>query len=150
MNWFVQLKQCLPEYYPGSGRADVIGYLRGSGSAAVWKQMEARRPQMIVLGNTEPNHEDWVAAGVPHRVGETQVVTIDQCGTFIILYAGFVRRPWGSIVTLTAESLKVFPASIDSMDAQQAAPAVVCGALFGPSVWFAACPPTPPSAPPRA
>lgn len=113
MNWFEQLKLCLPEYYKG-GRSDVVGYLRGSASPLIWQQMEARRPQMLILGNTEPNYEDWVAAGVPHKVGETRVVTFDLCVNFIILYAGFMRRPWGSIVTQSADALKAFPGSLDS------------------------------------
>ena len=116
MNWFSQLKAALPAYYLHSGPPRIVGYLKGSGDPAVWRQMERsqNRNQMIILGNTEPDDEDWVAAGVLDR-GATKVISIDTLAGFIVLYGGFVRRPWGKIFIADHDARAIgFPAALSS------------------------------------
>ena len=116
MTWFDQVKQVLPGYYRADRPADIVGYLRGSTSAMIWQQMERGprpRNQMLILGNTEPTQEEWVAAGVGQR-GETQAIRYDMLNGFIVLYAGFMPRPWGRIHTVSLDALTIgFPASLD-------------------------------------
>jgi hypothetical protein len=125
MNWFVQLKHALPAYYPISGPADVVGYLRGSGDPSVWRSMErtSRRYQMIVLGSLPPTLEDWGAAGVWQRGFDRQVtVRSTMLAGFIVLYGGFNRRPWGHICTADADALKTFPSALASWQANYVPP----------------------------
>src|ERR1700678_1041905 len=113
MNWFDQIKAVLPSYYPANMPADIVGYLRGSGSQAIWRLMQqgARpRHQMIILGSVEPTQEEWIAAGVEQRLGELQTIRLAALNGFIVLYGGFMFRPWGSIHLATAEALAIgFP-----------------------------------------
>ncbi len=116
MSWFDQVKQVLPGYYPADRPADIVGYLRGSPNAMVWRQMEAGpqpRNQMLILGNTEPTREEWIAAGVEQR-GEPQPIQFTMLIGFIVLYAGFMIRPWGRIHTASQDALTLgFPASLN-------------------------------------
>ncbi len=125
MNWFDQLKQALPGYYRPSGPPDVVGYLRGSVSPDVWRQMEKNqnRHQMIVLGNTQPTQKEWDAAGVGQR-GATQAVRLSSLTGFIVLYGGFMLRPWGAIHTASPDALTIgFPGSLQSWKRNYKAPA---------------------------
>ncbi len=110
MSWFDDLKQALPAYYPVTGPPDVVGYLRGSVDPAVWRNMEtaSKRNQMVILGNRPPTADDWVAAGVLQR-GADQSVRFPSLTGFIVLYGGFVRRPWGKIFIVDVDALKQFP-----------------------------------------
>jgi hypothetical protein len=63
------------------------------------------RQQMIILGSTPPNQDDWVAAGVAQR-HEVRMVRFAELNTFIIAYGGFIRRPWGKIFTLSPDLLR--------------------------------------------
>jgi hypothetical protein len=115
MNWFIQLTQALPAYYPPNMPADIVGYLRGSNDPNVWRSMEKvnSRYQMIILGSSPPTAEDWQAAGVLQRgVGQQVALTITDLTGFIVLYGGFNRRPWGHICTLDADAIDTFPRSI--------------------------------------
>jgi len=119
MNWFDQIRQALPDYYPDSGASDIVGYLRGSISPKVWRQMETdqNRNQMLILGSTEPTLEEWTAAGVASRLddGPSQVVRLNSLAGFIVLYGGFMLRPWGKICISDRDALNLgFPASIRS------------------------------------
>ncbi len=117
MNWFNQLRQVLSNYYPPDRPADIVGYLQGSASPAVWRSMDQGdrpRQQMIVLGSVEPTQEEWVAAGVAQR-GEIQTIRLSSLNGFIILYGGFMLRPWGKIFTASNDALTIgFRASLDS------------------------------------
>ncbi len=116
MEWFPQLKAALPNYYLASRPANIVGYLKGSDDPNIWRSMERdqNRNQMIVLGNTEPSDEDWVAAGVRDR-GPSKVITIDKLAGFIILYGGFMRRPWGKIFITDSDAETIgFPAALNS------------------------------------
>ena len=55
-HWFGQLRATLRGYYPQSGPADVVGYLRGSADPKVWRIMhfQRKRHPMIILGSTPP------------------------------------------------------------------------------------------------
>ena len=116
MNWFVQLKAALAAYYLPNRPRGIVGYLKGSDSPVVWRRMmeSQSRHQMIKLGNTEPNDEDWTAAGVLQR-GPSKEITIDKLAGFIILYGGFIRRPWGQIFITSPEGETIgFPGSLRS------------------------------------
>jgi hypothetical protein len=117
MSWFDQIKAVLPGYYPASQPGDVVGYLRGSPSHAVWRLMQQGdrpRHQMIILGSVEPTRDEWIAAGVAQRLGEVQTIRIDMLNGFIILYGGFMYRPWGSIHFADADALtNGFPSSLN-------------------------------------
>ena len=116
MSWFDQVKQVLPGYYVAGQPADIVGYLRGSASPAIWRAMQqGNRPrnQMLVLGNREPSREEWIAAGVEQR-GEQHVIRFAELTGFIVLYGGFMLRPWGRIHTISPEALTVgFAASLN-------------------------------------
>jgi len=115
MSWFDDLKQALPAYYPPTSPSNIVGYLRGSVDPNVWRSMErAGRHQMLILGSAPPNIADWVAAGVSAR-GSDQIVTISNLNGFIVLYGGFVRRPWGQLHIMTADGLRSFPTQIASL-----------------------------------
>lgn len=105
MAWFDDLKTTLPAWYAGGG--NIVGYLRGSASPSVWRSMERASGQMIVLGSKRPSKEEWDAAGVGQR-GEEQVITLDKLAGFIILYGGFMYRPWGHIYSLTPQTQATF------------------------------------------
>ena len=113
MAWFDDLKRALPGYYPAGTGADIVGYLKGSSSAAVWRQMAtgSGRHQMLVLGSKEPTKADWVAAGVDDR-GLSQTVKFSMLQGFIVLYGGFPTRPWGQIHAATPDAIAGFPASL--------------------------------------
>jgi hypothetical protein len=116
MDWFAQLRQTLSRYYTTANALDIVGYLQGSASPAVWRTMaqNANRNQMIILGNAPPNREDWEAAGVAQR-GEVQTIRIGDLGGWIVLYGGFIRRPWGSLFEIDADALNIgFPAALQS------------------------------------
>jgi hypothetical protein len=116
MSWFEQVRRALPAYYPEVGDATIVGFLQGSASPAVWKQMAdiQGRHQMLILGNQEPNREDWMAAGVAQR-GSVQAIHIHDLGGWIVLYGGFVRRPWGQLHEITPDALTLgFPGSLQS------------------------------------
>jgi len=116
VDWFTQLKQVLTAYYP-PGPADVVGYLRGSASPQVWKSMAqgpAPRHQMLILGNRPPGPEDWVAAGVAQR-DAVQTIRLSSLTGLIVLYGGFIRRPWGQICEASHDALTIgFPSSLQS------------------------------------
>jgi hypothetical protein len=114
MSWFDQLKLALPAYYPPGGLPNVAGYLRGSKDPSIWRSMQAtNRNQMIILGSKPPSLEDWSAAGVGQR-GNTQTITFSDLSGFIVIYGGFIRRPWGKIYVMDAQLLQSFPTQIDS------------------------------------
>ena len=65
MSWFDSSKLPLPEYYRSDRPNDVVCYLRSSPDPSVWRGMEATgRNQMLLLGNYEPEREDWEADAV--------------------------------------------------------------------------------------
>lgn len=116
MDWFAQLRLALPDYYRSDFPSDIVGYLRGSIAPAVWRQMAAmqNRHQMLILGNTEPTEREWEAAGVAQR-GASEAVKIGILNGFIVLYGGFVLRPWGQIHEATTDARSIgFPASLAS------------------------------------
>lgn len=115
--WFYELKKCLQEYYLPN-EPPVVGWLCGSNSPAVWRQMdEAGSGQMVILGNKEPTLQEWQAAGVAHRLHEKKSITLPELTGFIILYGGFVYRPWGHIVPQSEDALKLgFPGSLKSWE----------------------------------
>lgn len=124
MQWFVQLKQALPGYYAPGRPADIVGYLRGSVDPAVWRQMAQSqgRHQMLILGNAEPTQKEWDAAGVGQR-GASQPVRFASLAGLIVLYGGFMLRPWGQIHPTTPEALSTgFPASLQSWKRNYAPP----------------------------
>lgn len=99
MIWFDKLRQVLSAYYPASPQ-DIVGYLQGSKDPMVWYRMlMGGRQQMIVLGSVEPIAKEWEAAGVAQR-GAVQVITLNDLAAngFMIVYGGFVLRPWGKII----------------------------------------------------
>lgn len=114
MNWFEQLRQALSSYYPAGGDRTIVGYLQGSSSPHVWAQMERTqsRHQMLILGSEPPTPQDWVAAGVNQR-GSVQVIRIGTLGGWVVLYGGFMRRPWGELHEATPDALTIgFPGSL--------------------------------------
>lgn len=114
MSWFDDLKKTLPAYYPVGSQLDVVGYLRGSLDPGVWRSMEnTGRQQMLILGAKPPSQEDWVAAGVAQR-GTDQVVKFVALTGFIVLYGGFVRRPWGKIFVSDTLGLAQFPKDLQT------------------------------------
>ncbi len=125
MTWFPQLRQVLPGYYNPAQPADIVGYLRGNGSAVQWRQMANAVPphhQMLILGNFEPSAEEWTAAGVAQR-GTQFTITINMLTSFIVLYGGFMLRPWGQIHIATQDALNLgFPGSLRSWRANYAPP----------------------------
>lgn len=115
MAWFNDLKASLGAHYDPGFPSDTVGFLQGSPSPSVWRRMQEHGSgQMIVLGNRPPTHDDWVAAGVAQR-GAVQEIKLHQLAGFIVIYGGFMYRPWGHIV---AHSLQLertaFPGSLQS------------------------------------
>lgn len=110
--WLDQLRGVLSDYYPPDGPAGVLGYLRGSGDPNVWHVMALQNKfQHMILGSLPPATEDWVAAGKPSSKDPIQTIRtadIDKDPRFIILFGGFVRRPWGRIELLDADALKYY------------------------------------------
>lgn len=109
-----QLRQVLSPFYLRD-EPPVVGYLRGSVSAGVWRSMNnSGRPQMMILGNQEPTAVQWDAAGVGHRLGETRAVKFPDLQGFIVLYGGFmVDRPWGKILTDSQDASELgFPGTL--------------------------------------
>ena len=77
---------------------------------------------MLILGNTEPTVAEWSAAGVEQR-GETQEILFAMLSGFIVLYGGFVLRPWGQIHANSADASAIgFPASLASWRRNYAPP----------------------------
>jgi hypothetical protein len=115
MSWFDQIKLALPEYYRSDRPDDIVGYLRGSPDPSVWLGMEGSgRNQMLLLGNVEPDRQDWEAAGVAQRKDQTHAITFKMLTGFVVLYAGFIRRPWGRIHVTSSEALKNYQTQIGS------------------------------------
>jgi len=117
MDWFQQLRQALSAYYVASRPVDIVGYLRGNGTPVQWRQMANAVPphhQMLILGNVEPSREEWAAAGVAGR-GTQFTVTTSMLTGFIVLYGGFMLRPWGQIHLATPDALNIgFKGSLQS------------------------------------
>jgi hypothetical protein len=107
-----KLREVLGDYYPADGAADVVGYLKGSGDQNVWRVMAMQQqPQMIVLGSLPPTQEDWVAAGKPSTQEAIQTIHTKDLDGFILIYGGFVRRPWGRIELVDADAIKCYQSS---------------------------------------
>lgn len=124
MNWFDQLRRALQAYYPPGRDADIVGYLQGSDSPDVWRSMEMGTPsrqQMIVLGGVEPNQEEWVAAGVAQR-GQVREIRLTSLSGMIVLYGGFMLRPWGKIFIADNDAVRGFPASLENSRRNYRAP----------------------------
>jgi hypothetical protein len=115
MAWFDELKAALPAFYPGGPSDTIVGYLKGNSSPTEWRSMEAQGyQQMLILGTTPPTLKDWEAAGVAQR-GAQATIQISQLAGFIILYGGFVYRPWGKIFQIDDDALNIgFPSAIQS------------------------------------
>lgn len=118
MAWLNQMKACLSDYYSSSQPSNIVGYLKGSSSPSVWKSMAmGSRPknQMVVLGNIPPSKNEWEAAGVDER-GEPTAITEELLGNdWIILYGGFMYRPWGKLFEIDDDALNIgFPSSLES------------------------------------
>jgi hypothetical protein len=114
-----QLRGVLSDYYPPDGPAGVLGYLKGSGDPNVWYVMSSQNEaQHMILGNLPPTQEDWMAAGKPSNLDQIQTIytdLFDKDPRLVVLYGGFVRRPWGRIELLDADALKYYQsATIDS------------------------------------
>jgi hypothetical protein len=122
-HWFDRLRAALRGYYPQDGPADIVGYLRGSADPNVWRIMKFQRErhQMIILGSIPPAKEEWAAAGVGNR-GETQTIRLNDLDGFIVTYAGFVLRPWGSIEELSSELLRNYPNILSSFERNRPKP----------------------------
>jgi len=119
MNWFDQLRQALAAYYPAGSDATIVGYLQGSVDPAVWRSMETaqNRNQMLILGSLPPTTAEWQAAGVAQR-GQVQTVTTTLMAGFIVLYGGFILRPWGKIFIMDDDARDIgFPAALRSFRA---------------------------------
>jgi hypothetical protein len=127
MDWFMQLRQALPGFYVSGRPPDVAGYLRGNGSPGQWRGMATANPphhQMLILGNTEPTNEQWIAAGVGQRGGMQFAITRGMLTGFIVLYGGFVMRPWGQIFVESNDALTIgFPAALQNWRNEAAAAA---------------------------
>jgi hypothetical protein len=125
MNWFQQIRQVLQAYYVAGQPEDVVGFLRGNGSPMQWRGMATADPphnQMLILGNQEPTREEWDAAGVGQR-GVQFTVTTGMLTGFIVLYAGFMYRPWGRIHLIDGDALAIgFPGSLRSWQANATPP----------------------------
>lgn len=107
-----RLREVLCDYYPADGPADVVGYLKGSGDPNIWRVMaRQQQPQLMVLGSLPPTQEDWVAAGKPSTQDPIQTIHTKDLDGFIILYGGFVRRPWGRIELVDADATKYYQSS---------------------------------------
>ena len=126
MTWFPQLREALHGYYDPARPADIVGYLRGNGSQAQWRQMATSLPphhQMLILGNLEPTPEEWSAAGVGQRGAQFTVTAPMLGGGFIVLYGGFMLRPWGQIHIISQDAMNLgFPGSLRSWRANYAPP----------------------------
>src|SRR5690606_14077092 len=98
MSWLDEIKAVLPGWYSSERPDDVVGYLQGSKQPSVWLEMavQRNRHQMMLMGNIEPTKQEWEAAGVMHR-GQVQTVSVSDLQGFVILYGGFMLRPWGQI-----------------------------------------------------
>ena len=115
MTWIIQMKSTLRDHYDPARDESIVGFLRGTGNPAIWRSMHgAGSGQMIILGNRPPSNEDWIAAGVAQRGTEVTVTTPMLLG-FMVLYGGFMFRPWGHIVVPNSDVLTYgFPGSLQS------------------------------------
>jgi len=117
MTWFPQVRQTLAAYYPASQPADIVGYLQGSANPMVWRSMAQGSParhQMLILGSVPPTQEEWIAAGVAQRQ-EIQTIRLPALAGLIVLYGGFMLRPWGEIHPASHDALTLgFPAALAS------------------------------------
>jgi hypothetical protein len=114
MDWFEQLRQVLAEYYPAAADQDIVGYLQGSASPDVWLEMAfvRNKHQMLILGNLPPTAQDWSVAGVAQR-GNVQEIRIGDLNGWIVLYGGFMGRPWGELHQADDDALNIgFPSSL--------------------------------------
>lgn len=112
MSWFDDLKACLGPHYTSAFAPDIVGYLQGSPSPTVWQAMDqAGSGQMIVLDNRPPSAAEWQAAGVAQR-NQVQEIRLAALAGFIVVYGGFMFRPWGHVVV--ADPQINFPAQLDS------------------------------------
>ena len=85
MQWIEDLKAAIGAHFDPSGDPNIIGYLRGSGSQTVWRQMASSGSgQMLILGNCPPTRDEWSAAGVEQRSNDV-VVNVGMLSGFIIL-----------------------------------------------------------------
>ena len=96
---FQQLRAVLNRYYLPAPAPPVVGYLRGSVTPGIWRAKIAdHNEQLMLLGNAEPTAADWANAGVEHRTGETQQITLPMLNAFVLTYGGFMAgRPWAAI-----------------------------------------------------
>lgn len=119
MSWIAQMKGVLGAHYDVAGDQSILGYYRGTAGPAVWRAMDqAGSGQMIILGNRPPTKEEWDAAGVGQRGGQEVIVKTHQMSGFIILYGGFMYRPWGHIVEMDNDALTLgFPGALRSWKA---------------------------------
>ncbi len=111
--WLEQLRTVLRDYYPANQPQDIVGYLRGSKSPEIWRQMrdDRQRHQMLLLGSVAPTQAEWAAAGVAGR-GNTNIVYVRDLTGLIVLYGGFmVTRPWGQIYPYSAEAMQHYQTS---------------------------------------
>ncbi len=114
MNWFEQLRQALSAYYLPASDRNIVGYLQGSSSPQVWLQManSRSRHQMLILGSEPPTPKEWVSAGVQQR-GAIQTIRISDLTGWIVLYGGFMLRPWGELHQADKDALTIgFPGSL--------------------------------------
>ncbi|MEM9224406.1 MAG: hypothetical protein AAGB11_18680 [Pseudomonadota bacterium] len=124
MSWVQQMKAVLAGHYDPTVDASILGYYRGSSGAGVWKDMAAHGSgQMVILGNRPPTKEEWDAAGVGQRGGQDVVLKTHMLSGFIILYGGFMYRPWGHIAEMSQDALTLgFPGSLRSWKANYMPP----------------------------
>ena len=108
-----RLREVLSDFYPDDGQADVVGYLKGTADANIWRVMARQQPaQMIVLGSVPLTQEEWVAAGKPSRQDPIQTIHTKDLDGFVIIYGGFmVSRPWGKIELVDADAIKYYQSS---------------------------------------
>jgi hypothetical protein len=119
MAWFDDLKNTIPAFYQSPATDTIVGYLRGSATPAEWiTQEQFDKPQMMILGSIPPTEKDWLAAGVAQR-GTTTTIQITMLAGFIVLYGGFVYRPWGKIYQQDDDALNIgFPAALQTWKRQ--------------------------------
>jgi hypothetical protein len=118
-NLFLQLRAVLNQYYLPAPAPPVVGYLRGSASPGIWRaKIAERNEQLMLLGNAEPTAADWANAGVEHRTGETQRITLPMLNGFVLTYGGFMAgRPWAAICDENVDSVTIgFPNALASFE----------------------------------
>jgi hypothetical protein len=114
---FLQLRAVLNRYYLPAPAPPAVGYLRGSATPGIWRaKIAERNEQLMLLGNAEPTAADWANAGVEHRTGETQMITLPMLNGFVLTYGGFMAgRPWAAICDENEDSVNIgFPNALQS------------------------------------